>query len=365
MRVVRGCFARLSMTDSATSRHLLFRSQRVPIITVDNLVKDFHRPKRFDGPLGGLRTLFTRQMVTTRAVDGVSFEIEEGELVGYLGSNGAGKSTTIKMLSGILVPSGGQVEVNGLVPWRQREENALQIGVVFGQRTQLWWDLPLRDSLKIIGKLYRMDPARYRRNLDSLVELLGLESFLGTPVRQLSLGQRMRGDLAAAMLYEPRILYLDEPTVGLDVVAKERTRQFIERINRETGTTVLLTTHDLADVERLCRRIIFIDRGTVLYDGPVDELKRRYAPYRMLDVTLAADDDGLDPSAVGVRIPGAEIVERGDARVLIRFDPDEIAVTDLISAVIAEHAVSDISIVEPDLEEVVREIVEAGEVRQA
>ncbi|HYH12048.1 MAG TPA: ATP-binding cassette domain-containing protein [Thermomicrobiales bacterium] len=336
----------------------------MPIITVDNLVKDFHRPKRFEGPLGGLRTLFTRQMVTTRAVDGVSFEIDEGELVGYLGSNGAGKSTTIKMLSGILVPTEGHVEVNGLVPWRQREENALQIGVVFGQRTQLWWDLPLADSLKIIGKLYRMDPARYRRNLDTLTELLGLEPFLGTPVRQLSLGQRMRGDLAAAMLYEPQILYLDEPTVGLDVVAKERTRQFIERINRETGTTIMLTTHDLADVERLCRRIVFIDRGTVLYDGPVDQLKRRYAPWRVLEVTLAADEgDGLDTETIQLDIPGAEIVERGDARLVIRFDPDEINVTDLISAVIARHPVSDISIVEPDLEGVVREIVEAGEVR--
>jgi ABC-2 type transport system ATP-binding protein len=333
----------------------------VPIIAVDNLVKDFHRPKRFDGPLGGLRTLLTRQVVTTRAVDGVSFTVDEGELVGYLGANGAGKSTTIKMLSGILVPSAGRVEVNGLVPWRQREQNALQIGVVFGQRTQLWWDLPLADSLKIIGKLYRMDSDRYRRNLASLTELLGLERFLATPVRQLSLGQRMRGDLAAAMLYEPRILYLDEPTVGLDVVAKERTRQFVERINRETGTTVMLTTHDLADVERLCRRIVFIDAGKVLYDGPVDRLKRRYAPWRLLDVTLAGDSAADGDTRFD--LPGAEIVEREDGRLRIRFDPAAIAVTDLIAAVVARQPVSDISIVEPDLEAVVREIVEAGEVR--
>lgn len=336
----------------------------MPIIQVDNLVKEFRRPERFEGPLGGLRTLFTRQYVTTRAVDGVSFSIDEGELIGYLGSNGAGKSTTIKMLSGILVPTDGDVRVNGLVPWEQREENALQIGVVFGQRTQLWWDLPLADSLRLISKLYRMQPARYRRNLDQMTELLDLEPFLATPVRQLSLGQRMRGDLAAAMLYEPRILYLDEPTVGLDVVARERTRQFIEQINRETGVTVMLTTHDLADVERLCKRIIFIDKGKVLYDGPVDLLKRRYAPYRMLDVTLAADTgDGLDTGAIRLDVPGAEIVERGDARLLIRFDPEALAVTDLIAAVIAEHPVSDISIVEPDLEGVVREIAEAGEVR--
>jgi ABC-2 type transport system ATP-binding protein len=194
----------------------------VPLITVDSLVKEFHRPKRFDGPLGGLRTLVTRQSITTRAVDNVSFTIDEGELVGYLGANGAGKSTTIKMLSGILVPSSGTVEVAGIVPWEQREQNALQIGVVFGQRTQLWWDLPLADSLRLVAKLYRMDSARYARNLERLVDLLDLSSFMDRPVRQLSLGQRMRGDLAAAMIYEPRILYLDEPTVGLDVVAKDK-----------------------------------------------------------------------------------------------------------------------------------------------
>jgi len=336
----------------------------VPIIKVDQLVKDFRRPKRFEGPLGGLRTLVTRQYETTRAVEGVSFAIDEGELIGYLGSNGAGKSTTIKMLAGILVPTSGRVEVAGLVPWRNRERNALQIGLVFGQRTQLWWDLPLGHSLKLIGKLYRMEPERYRRNLERMTELLDLGPFLATPVRQLSLGQRMRGDLAAAMLYEPRILYLDEPTVGLDVVARERTRQFIEEINRETGTTIMLTTHDLADVERLCKRIIFIDKGTVLYDGSVDELKRRYAPYRMLDVTLAIDHEaGSGREPVALDLPGVDVVERGDARLLIRFDPVAIAVTDLISAVIARHPVSDISIVEPDLEGVVREIVERGGMR--
>lgn len=332
----------------------------MPIIQVDNLVKEFRRPKRIEGPLGGLRTLFTRQYTTTRAVDGVSFQIDEGELIGYLGSNGAGKSTTIKMLSGILVPTSGSVEVSGLVPWKNREKNALNIGVVFGQRTQLWWDLPLDDSLRLIGKLYRVDAERYSRNRERLVELLGMESFLATPVRQLSLGQRMRGDLAAAMLYEPKILYLDEPTVGLDVVAKERMRQFVEQTNRETGTTIMLTTHDLADVERLCKRIIFIEKGVVLYDGSVTELTRRYAPYRMLDVTLA-------PEAIGDRAPlmvdGAEIVEQEEARLLIQFDPKKVAVADLISAVIAGYKVTDISIVEPDLEGVVREIVEAGEVR--
>jgi ABC-2 type transport system ATP-binding protein len=332
----------------------------VPIIEVDSLVKEFQRPKRFEGPLGGLRTLVTREHVTTRAVDGVSFSIDEGELIGYLGSNGAGKSTTIKMLSGILVPTSGSVKVDGIVPWEQREQNALQIGVVFGQRTQLWWDLPLDDSLKLIGKLYRVDAVRYARNFDRLVELLGLQEFLDRPVRQLSLGQRMRGDLAAAMLYEPRILYLDEPTVGLDVVARERTRQFVEETNRESGTTIILTTHDLADVERLCKRIIFIDHGTVLYDGSVTELKRRYAPYRHLEITLDPVDGVDQATPVHLDIPGATVLEQGEARLVIQFDPQVVAVPDLISAVIARHPVSDISIVEPDLEGVVRQIVENG-----
>ncbi|HWV23562.1 MAG TPA: ATP-binding cassette domain-containing protein [Thermomicrobiales bacterium] len=332
----------------------------MPIIKVDQLRKEFRRPHRVDGPFGGVRTLFTREYETTVAVDDVSFSIDEGELVGYLGSNGAGKSTTIKMLSGILVPTSGTVDVAGLVPWERREENALNIGVVFGQRTQLWWDLPLEDSLRLIGKLYRMDEARFHRNRERLVELLGLAAFLKTPVRQLSLGQRMRGDLVAAMLYEPRILYLDEPTVGLDVVAKERMRSFVEETNRETGTTIMLTTHDLADVERLCKRIIFIAKGTVLYDGPVTELKRRYAPFRMLEVALASELEG-EPEPLAVS--GAEIAGHEAAKLTIRFDPDHVSVSDLMSFVISHYHVSDISIVEPDLESVVREIVEAGEVR--
>ena len=332
----------------------------MPLIQVNNLTKQFRRPHRIEGPFGGIRTMFTQKYDTTVAVEAVSFSIEEGELIGYLGSNGAGKSTTIKMLSGILVPSSGEVRVAGLIPWEQREENAIQIGVVFGQRTQLWWDLPLEDSLRLIGKLYRMETPRFERNRDRLTELLGLAPFLKTPVRQLSLGQRMRGDLAAAMLYEPRVLYLDEPTVGLDVVAKERMRQFVEETNREAGTTIMLTTHDLADVERLCKRIIFIEKGKVLYDGPVAELKRRYAPYRMLEVTLASE---ITEAGTSLDIVGADVITQEPARLTIRFDPQQVAVADLITAVIGRYPVSDISIVEPDLEGVVREIVEAGEMR--
>ena len=321
------------------------------IIRVEGLVKEFRRPKRHEGPFGGLRTLFSRQYTVNRAVDGVTFSIEPGELVGYLGRNGAGKSTTIKMLTGILVPTSGLVEVAGVTPWRERERNAQQIGVVFGQRSQLWWDLPLRDSLRLIGKLYTVPPEVFRRNEERFTELLGLGEFLDTPVRQLSLGQRMRGDLAAAMLYEPRILYLDEPTVGLDVVAKERIREFIAELNATSGTTVILTTHDLDDVERLCRRIVLIDHGTVLYDGDVESLKARYAPYR--ELVVHADRP--------VEVAGVLATRYEEGRAWLRFDPARTQVADLIGAVLARYDVTDLSIVEPELEGVIRQIYAAGD----
>lgn len=330
------------------------------MIEVNHVAREFQRAKQVHGAFGGLRTFFSREGEIVRAVEDVSFHIDAGEVVGYLGANGAGKSTTIKMLSGILVPTSGEVRVNGLIPWENREENALNIGVVFGQRTQLWWDLPLIDSLRIISKLYRLDNDRLQRNLARLDDMLGLAPFLDAPVRQLSLGQRMRGDLAAAMLYEPKILYLDEPTIGLDVVAKERMRNFIEQVNQESGTTIMLTTHDLSDVERLTKRIIFIDKGRVLFDGPVAELKHRYSPFRELHVTLAPN--GNETATID-DIAGVIHVETSPTNLMIRFDPDRIAVADLIAAVVARYVVNDLAIVEPALENVVREIVQSGEVR--
>ena len=261
------------------------------LIEAHDLVKTFSRTNRVEGRFSTLRTLFTREQVNTHAVAGVSFAIGEGEIVGYLGPNGAGKSTTIKMLTGILVPTSGTVQVAGLVPWEQRERNARNIGVVFGQRNTLWWNLPLDESFRLVAKMYRVPEDRARKNIAMLTELLEMESFLATPVRQLSLGQKMRGNLAAAMLYEPPVLFLDEPTVGLDAVAKERMRTFIEEINRERRTTVLLTTHDLDDVERLCRRIMIIDHGRVIFDGATNDLRRRFAPYRLLEITV--DPEGV------------------------------------------------------------------------
>ncbi|MEU0564678.1 ATP-binding cassette domain-containing protein [Nonomuraea sp. NPDC005983] len=304
------------------------------MIRVESLTKVFRRPRTFPGVLGSLRTLVTRQYEERVAVDDVSFEIPRGEVVGYLGANGAGKSTTVKMLTGILTPTSGLVEVDGRVPWRERTANARAVGVVFGQRSQLWWDLPLIESLRLVGDLYDVPADRFTASLRRMRDLLGLDDFLDTPVRQLSLGQRMRGDLAAAMLYEPPILYLDEPTVGLDVLAKQAVREFIADTNRDGRTTVVLTTHDLADVEALCKRIILIDKGRVLYDGGIDALVTAYAPPRRLVVHLA-----------------------GAAEDTRTFDlSGDTPVPELIGQIAAEHTIRDLSIEEPGLEDVLKRI---------
>jgi ABC-2 type transport system ATP-binding protein len=292
-----------------------------------------------------LRSLASRDYEVIRAVDDVSFDIGAGELVGYLGPNGAGKSTTIKMLTGILTPTSGRVSVAGVDPSRSRKANARNIGVVFGQRSQLWWDLPLRESFRAVRDLYGVSVADGDRFQAELVELLDMTDFLDAPVRQLSLGQRMRGDLAAAMLYRPELLYLDEPTVGLDVVAKQRIREFVGHINAERGTTVILTTHDLEDVEKLCRRIILIDHGRVLYDGAPTALMARYAPYRDLVVTLASPGD--------VVMDGVEQIARDGVVVTLRFRSDRIKAPAVIASVTATHEVVDLAVVEPRLEAVI------------
>jgi ABC-2 type transport system ATP-binding protein len=334
----------------------------VPIVHAEHLVKIFQRPVRVEGRFSAVRTLVTRQKRETVAVDGVSLAIDEGEIVGYLGPNGAGKSTTIKMLTGILVPTSGTATVAGIVPWKDRVANARNIGVVFGQRSQLWWDLPLDESLRLIGKMYDVEPTRYRQNREMLVELLDMAGFLETPVRQLSLGQRMRGDLAAAVLYEPPVLFLDEPTVGLDVVAKERMRGFIEEINRTRRTTVLLTTHDLDDVERLCKRILIIDQGKVLFDGVTRELRRRYAPYRLLEITV--DGNGREALADIARDTpvGTTVRAHTDLTATFEVDPGVTPVAAVIAELSARVPVVDLGVREPEMDGIIREIYEAREV---
>jgi ABC-2 type transport system ATP-binding protein len=324
------------------------------LIEVRRLEKTFriavHRP----GLFGAVSSLLSREYRVVHAVSDVSFGIQRGEMVGCLGPNGAGKSTTIKMLTGILVPSGGQLEVFGLVPHRRRKQVAQRIGVVFGQRTQLWWDLPLVDSLELLRYVYRVPAERYARNLKRMRELLELDPFLRTPVRQLSLGQRMRGDLAAALLHDPEILYLDEPTIGLDVVAKHRVRDFLREINRQNGVTVLLTTHDMADVEQLCSRLLIIDHGTLLYDGTLDGIRDRLGTERTLVLDLDEECDGP------VRVPRAREIRADGPRRWLQFNRLEVTAADLIAEVAARYRLHDLTIEEPDIETIVRRIYEHG-----
>jgi ABC-2 type transport system ATP-binding protein len=326
----------------------------VPQIIVEDLVKTFRVAERRPGLLGALRGVVHRRCRTVRALDGVSFRIERGQLVGYIGPNGAGKSTTVKILSGILVPDAGRCEVNGRVPWKQRIANVRRIGVVFGQRTQLWWDLPVVESFELLRDIYSVNPVQYRRSLDELVGLLALERLLDVPVRQLSLGQRMRCDLAAALLHGPDLLFLDEPTIGLDAVSKLAVRDFVRRLNRDRGVTVLLTTHDMDDVEALCSRVIVIDDGRIFLDGTLSQLRSRVTRERRLIVDLAGDDGEIAGD-------GAEVIAREGRRVTLRFDPQHIAPAALIARITAEHDVSDLFVENPPIEEIIARLY--GEAR--
>lgn len=325
------------------------------IIRADRLSKDFRSLRRKDGVAGALANLFSRDYEVKEAVKEVSFELDAGELVGYIGPNGAGKSTTIKMLTGILVPTSGDCTVNGIVPWRDRKGNARQIGVVFGQRTQLYWDLPLIESFRLLRAIYGIPHATFEKNLKQFTDLLELDEFIRTPVRQLSLGQRMRGDFAAAMLHEPRVVFLDEPTIGLDVVAKESIREFIARTNRDRGTTYILTTHDLNDVEKLCARIIIIDHGRKLYDGSIDAIKQHYGRNRVLTADLADQCAGVE-----IHMPGATVLSREGHRIQIEFDRSRVRADALIVALAAHCDIKDVTIAEPELEAIIRQIYQRG-----
>jgi ABC-2 type transport system ATP-binding protein len=325
----------------------------MPIIETRDLRKVFRSVKRQPGALGALRTLFSREFVDRVAVEDVTMSLEAGELVGYIGPNGAGKSTTIKMLTGILVPTSGDIVVAGLVPHAERRRNARNIGVVFGQRSQLYWDLPLVESFELLRAIYAIPPDRYKKNLADFTELLEMSDFLATPVRQLSLGQRMRGDFAAAMLHDPKIVYLDEPTIGLDVLAKESIRTFIANVNAERGTTFILTTHDLADVERLCRRIVLIDKGRVIYDGEIERIKEQYGTHRTLVVEFSEHYPEIE-------VAGAEVESRTGDLVRLRFDRKSISADQLIRRVTESYCVSDVSIEEPELESIIRGIYVDG-----
>lgn len=328
------------------------------MIKIEDLYKTFKTYKRKKGFIGSIQTLFTKEYITVNAVDGVSFGINQGEIVGYVGPNGAGKSTTIKMLTGILYPTSGIIEVCGLIPTKDRKQNLMHIGVVFGQRTQLWWDLPLIESFELLRHIYRVPEKIYRDNIALFAELLDIDEFINTPVRLLSLGQRMRGDIAASLLHNPDILYLDEPTIGLDVVVKERIRQFIKDINIERKTTVILTTHDLLDIEALCNRIMIIDHGKVIYDGSIDEIRRRFGTESTLLIDFKEPPDELG-------VDGALEIQLEGIRASIKFDRKKFAASDLISEIAGKYPVLDLTIEDISLDGIIRDVYEEGKLHES
>ena len=318
-------------------------------IVVENLTKTFRVAERQPGMWGALKGLAHRRYRTVRALNTISFSLAAGELVGYIGPNGAGKSTTVKVLAGILVPDSGRCEVMGRVPWKMRVAHVREIGVVFGQRTQLWWDLPVIESFDLLRDIYRVPRVEYVSTRDELISLMDLEALLDTPVRQLSLGQRMRCDLVAALLHKPSLLFLDEPTIGLDAVSKLAIRGFLRRLNHERGVTVILTTHNMDDIEALCTRVILISQGRILLDGTLDDLRARVTRERRLTVHLAWEEQWIND-------PDAEVVRRDGPRVHLKFDPARISAADLIGRITTKYAVHDLLVEHPPIEEIIAQL---------
>ena len=346
------------------------------MIEVKNVSKEFVSPKKYPGLKGAIKGLFSNEKVSKIAVDDISFSIKKGEIVGYIGSNGAGKSTTIKMMTGILTPTKGECLVDGLNPSENRKQNAQNIGVVFGQRTQLWWDLPLSESFTILKEIYDVSDEMYQSQMEFLNEVLGLQEFFDKPVRTLSLGQRMRADLGAALLHNPKVLYLDEPTIGLDLVVKDNIRKAIKEINEKYQTTVILTTHDIGDIEELCSRIIIIDEGKKIYDGTLEHLKDTYGSKRKVVMEVKnveavqklnlAETLGLQIDATNIT---GEVVENAaytadldaDKKIYtVTFDKHKLQAPQILSAVMEVTEVTDIKLQETELAEIVKEIYNHG-----
>jgi ABC-2 type transport system ATP-binding protein len=329
-----------------------------PLISVRELTKTFRTFQRREGVWGAVQNLFVRDYKTLTAVDRVTFDIARGEMVGYIGPNGAGKSTTIKMLTGILVPTGGEIASNGFVPWKQRRHYVKTIGVVFGQRTQLWWDIAVVESFKLLRRIYDVTERDFAERMELFNHVLGIHDYLHTPVRKLSLGERMRCDLAAALLHNPPILFLDEPTIGLDVVAKDHIRQFLREINQRYQTTILLTTHDLDDIEELCRRIMIIDRGRLLYDGPLGLLKQKLL--RSKQVKFALKDSAQRAALAALESNGLRCEPVDELTYRIRFDRTQVETTELIRRILDAVEIRDLLIEDESIEEIVKRIY-AGE----
>ena len=328
------------------------------MIKVCNLTKEFKTNKKYPGFGGAIKSFFSKEYTIKRAVDDMNFQINDGEVVGYIGSNGAGKSTTIKMMTGILTPTSGSIEVDGVIPYEERTRNAMNIGVVFGQRTQLWWDLPLSESFSLLRDIYGVTEEEYEERMKFFNEVLGIDDFMLSPVRTLSLGQRMRADLAASLIHNPKILYLDEPTIGLDVVVKEKVRNAIKEINNKFNTTVILTTHDLEDIEELCNRIIIIDKGVKIYDGSLKEIKEKYGYM----------------TTVSIQIKQSEIVDSNDVneyfnlntedintqfeegKIIVSFNKNKVSATDIIQYYMKKYTLLDFSLKETSIDDIIKKI---------
>lgn len=305
------------------------------MIEVEGLKKYYKIAKRDKGLMQTMRGLFKRKYEIRKAVDDISFQIKKGEIVGFIGPNGAGKSTTIKMLSGILYPDEGKLGVNGFVPYKQRKQYVKNIGVVFGQKTQLNWDLPLIESFELMKFIYKIPQEKYEENLHKFAKLLDMEDFINQPVRQLSLGQRMRGDIVAALLHSPEVVFFDEPTIGLDVVAKEKIRDFIKYMNKTEQTTIIFTTHDMQDIEKVCDRLIIIDSGKKVYDGSIDEIKTKYAYSKTVEMLL---EDGT--------------------KQIQTFDVRKVPMNEVMEKLFAQYHIKDIAICEPEIDAIIRDIYE-------
>jgi len=325
----------------------------MPLIEAKGLTKQFRQAVKDPGLVGSLKHFVTRKYTDKLAVDHIDLSIEAGESVAYLGPNGAGKSTTIKMLTGILVPTSGSLIVDGLIPHEKRQQNAMNIGVVFGQRTTLWWDIPVIESFNLARDMYEIPVKRYKENLAEFTELLGLGEFINIPAGKVSLGQRMRADLCMALLHEPKMLYLDEPTIGLDIAVKDSIRKFIRRQADERGVTVMLTTHDLGDIEDICNRIVIIDKGKIIHDGDLVALKDTYARDRVIHFQLARLPESI--ASIRAGLPTSDLTTDG-LRLSVRFDRFEHQAGEIAAAVMRHVEVIDFRIDEPEVEDLIRKV---------
>lgn len=321
------------------------------IIDVQNISKTFKITKRKTGFKGALTNIFHPEHEYKKAVDNISFNIKEGEMVGFIGPNGAGKSTTVKMLSGILYPDSGSINIAGYIPHKQRKEYVANIGVVFGQKSQISWDLSPMDSYEVIKHIYKIPDKKYKENIDRFTELLDMQKFINQPVRQLSLGQRMRADIAAALLHSPKIVFFDEPTIGIDVVGKEKIRSFIKSLNKTDNITMIFTTHDMQDIEKTCERLIIIDDGKKLYDGSLESIKRNYVSSRIIEAEFEDLPEKID-------IPNVTVsdVDKNKMKKLVTFDTGKTSINTLMSTLLNNYNIKDISIKEPEIDAIISDI---------